>query len=309
MIKRLITTTLIISLLLTFTPLLPSFAGEETVKMEVLSGPVQYKTEAYGNWLNASGSIEIYPGYYINTGPEGSALFHFSDGSKIRLYENSMLKLNEVRSLGETRNYTVRFLGKILARPEQNSQKTSYFFNNAPTADISSGGKEFIAEVASDLFVQVNVLEGSAKASDAFSIDGKVKEIFPEQNIFILEAEDGQLLTVRIYPHTIFYRNYALYRETGNPGDLGNLSEDLKMGEEVIVFGELIDEAAKLNFEGKILIASLITKRAFLPAALWNVSGVKAGGTALFTAGAIGAIGAAVIILTDEEQPVSPINP
>lgn len=316
MTKKFIVSFLIVSMLLAFTPVnFPALAEEETVKMEILTGPVQYKTEVYGEWIEASETLEIYPGYYINAGPGGSVLFHFPDGSKIRLYENSMLRLNELRTIGEKRNYTVRFLGKILAKPVESPEKTSYFLNNAPTADISSNGKEFTAEVEGNLFVQVNVLKGSASANDAFNTDGTVKEIFPEENMFTLETKDKEILKVKAYPHTIYYQKYAAYRKTGNPADLGSM-EDLKKGDEVVVFGELIDEATQINLSGKSLIASLITKRSLLPVALWNIIGPGHG--AVITAGALGAIGAVIIGVgvggggmepPPTEPPLSPIQP
>lgn len=308
MLKKILVSIMIISLMGTFTPIsviAPAYAQDTGVKLEVVNGPVQYKTSADAPWTDVTGELPIDVGYYVNVGPGGSAIVSFPDGSVIRIFENSMIRLYEVAEMGEVRDYTIRFLGKIVAKPVKNTQSDSEFNSNSPTTDIYSEGIEYSAEVETDLFVRVDIISGKAVAKEAYKIEGTVKEIFPEENYFILETGEGKLLKVMAYPHTVYFEKYKTYRETGNPQDLGNLN-DLKEGQTVVVYGEFDTEGQFFGLvdpEKEILHATLITDGSLVPVPPFWITPMAM--TAITPLVAAGIGGVLAFILMGGDEPVS----
>lgn len=318
MLKKILVSIMIISLMGTFTPIsfiAPAYAQDTgvKVKLEVVNGPVQYKTAADTPWTDVTGEMPIDVGYYVNVGPGGSAIASFPDGSVIRVFENSMIRIYNVADLGKVREYNIRFLGKIVAKPVKNTQTASEFNSNSPTTDLSSEGIEYSAEVETDLFLRVDIISGKAVAKEAYKTEGKVKEIFPEENYFILEIGEDKFLTVRTYPHTIYFEKYKNYRKTGNPADLGNLN-DLEAGQTVIVYGEFDPEGHFFGIvdpKKEILHATLITDRCLLPVApFWITPPTVTAITPLVGAGLAGVL--VFIFMGGDEganQSVSPTSP
>jgi len=288
MLKKVLTVMLVLSLLNGFVPfsfLSPALAAEG-VTMEVLGGLVQLKNTEDAPWKDVTGTMTVSSGYYINIGAGGSALVSFPDGSTIRLYEKSMLVLMNVNFVSGRRDYNMRFLGKVLTRAE-GAGGGSAFISSAPTTHISTDGKEYSAEIETDLFLRVKVLEGDAKPKEAYHIRGEVKEIFTETETFTMEVKNDKgekaIITVALHPYTVVFEGYKKYRDSGVPKDLGSI-KDLKKGDDILVYG---DPSGDLTF----VDASLITKEGWLPVALWSFEGPSMGMTPVI----IGIVGGVIL--------------
>lgn len=310
--KKVIVSTLILSLLLAFMPVHLMALDSGTATIEVIKGPVQYKASSESKWTDISGNTEFSAGQYVNVGPGGSALVNFPDGSTIRLYENSMLRIWEIIDTGKVRNYSISFVGKIVVNTVKNTETGSTFNSNAPAVDVFSSGIEYTAELETDLFLKVNNINGDAQANEASKFEGKVKEVSLSENYFLLEIGKDKILKVRTYPHTIFFEKYKNYKKTGNPRDLGYIS-DVSKGETVTVFG-VFDPTGRFfgvsDPENTIFHASLVTNRCFLPAAAFAVWGGVPTFTGMgITAGVIGVATAVIIGISVGGNDVSATRP
>jgi len=241
-----------------FNTLSPAFASEQEITLKVVEGSVKVKTSADAPWTKVTERVNLTAGGYVNAGPGSSGVLLFPDGSNIRLYEKSMVRIMEIEYIqGGARNYFIRFLGKILVHAVETGKTDSTFLSNAPTTDITTYGKEYTAEIETNLTVKIEVLEGKAVPKEAFNRTGKIRDIsIPNQTFtFEIETEDGKtgLLTVKVNPATVYFDGYEKYRKSGIPEDLGNL-KDLEKGDSVIVYGDLISN-------GKVIDAFLIANK------------------------------------------------
>jgi len=291
----------------------PAYAAGNVAELEVLSGTAQIKESKSSTWNDVTGKIKLSPGNFIHIPPGCSALVYFKDGSKIRLYEKSILGIDEIGDMAGTRKYNVRFIGKILASAVENTGDQSYFLTGSPTCVIfTMKGKEYSAFLNSDLFVTIDVLDGEADAQERYNVTGKIKQILGNNQGLKLELEDGKIVTVMLNPATIIKDGYALYQNSGNPADLADMGK-LSEGETVTVFGVP-------NEAGNMIDATFIGNRDLLPVALWELNGVS-GMSAMV--GVVGGLAAVLLGLTmgggectttnpngnPGGDPVSPIQP
>jgi len=238
--KKILTFFLIICMINTFSPsalILPAFAGGETIRMEIISGPVMYKTSHDSGWSEATGAIDVESGYYINVGNGGTALLNFPDGSKTRIFENSMVEINGPNN--------IRFIGQIISSVSKNNREGLSFISDAPLIKVSARNLEYTATCNRDMFLDINSSEGDIKdisVNVGYNVSGTIKELFPLSRSFTLQIDKGldvekHIIHVKLHPHTILYRGYEKYKGSGNPQDLADFGE-LHAGDKVLVFTE-----------------------------------------------------------------------
>ena len=291
----------------------PAYAAGYVADLEILSGTAQVKESKSSQWKDVTGKIKVSNGNFIHIPPGCSALLHLKDGSIIRLYEKSIIGIDEIFDIAGTRKYNVRFIGKLLASAVENTGDESYFITGAPTCVIfTMKGKEYSAVLNSDLFMKVDVLDGEADAQERYNVTGTVKKILGNNQGIKLELEDGKIVTVMFNPATIIKDGYAVYSGSGNPLDLADI-EKLKEGEKVIVYGIP-------NEEGSLIDATFIGNKDLLPVALWALNGVSGLGGGMI--GIVGGLAAVLLGLTmgggecsgggssgGDDPPLSPIVP
>ncbi len=252
--KKIFTCLLIISLINTLSPfsaISPAFAGGQSLTMEVIEGPVFYKTSRDVPWNVATGSLDLQVDYNIHVGTGGSALLHYPDGSTARLFEKSMVEVISVSDVEGTKNYNVRFIGQVMTSPKVDKENPSVFLNDSPAVLVHSK-VEYMAELKSDMSLEVVATTGEVpeeiNVNPGYNVSGTVKEIFPQVQMFTLEIDKDNMAIVAFHPHTIVktrsYDGYVKYRDSGETKDLGDV-EDLSEGEEVVVFGEAPIELIK----------------------------------------------------------------
>jgi hypothetical protein len=243
MTKKIITFLLVISLINTLSPfgaVLPAYAAEKTLTLEVVQGPVEYKATRNVPWNVAAGIVDLDVDYNVNVGPGGTALLHYPDGSTTRLFEKSMAEVISITDVGGTRNYNIRFIGQIITSPKETKEEAPDFLNDSPAVLIHSK-VEYMAELKTDMSLDVTATQGEVpeeiSINPGYNVRGTVHEIFPQAQIFTLDIDKDNIAVVVMHPHTVIKNGYGKYRDSGKPADLGKV-EDLEEGEDVIVFGE-----------------------------------------------------------------------
>jgi|GEM_PF-3392742 len=184
-----------ITLILIITLLFTAFSNHlEKPQATVLKirGNVNIKKPENNFWIEVARKKIATSGCIVNTKENSGARLNFSNGSIIRLYEKSNLKINEVQITSKKEAIKFKALwGKFKFKVKELLNKESSFKVETPTAIISVRGTEF------DMEVLGFESKPNIKQLDFYTVTGKEvipkappeEALTPEEETALLEEE------------------------------------------------------------------------------------------------------------------------
>jgi hypothetical protein len=129
-----------------------------------LTGNIQLLQAGSNTWADAKLGMYLQAGDTINTGPNGTALLTFSDGSSVQLQINTELDLSELSANaqnGSTNISMAQLAGTTINRVAKLINTNSSYEISTPTGSAAVRGTEFTIQVLTDGTTATAVSEGT----------------------------------------------------------------------------------------------------------------------------------------------------
>lgn len=154
------------------------FAGVEGKVIE--SKGITFIKGQEGGFKKLAINTEISNGDILKTSKDSSLVIELNDSSKLTVYQNSVIKIDESK-IGQSSKSLTLFSGKLWANVSKKLTKDNYFKVNTPTSTAGVRGTDFGVVVAENGSSLVKVNSGSV-AFDS-DLDPKAQENIKTEEI------------------------------------------------------------------------------------------------------------------------------